>query len=477
MINTNSNEIRYGNKGPFFRVGTEVETGKSVFVDVSLLKAHGHLLGKSGSHKTLFMVALLVFLILTTEAVVVFLDFGGDRFALNALKEAAARAGKKFRFQSIDPRHDSSCFNPLQAFWPLTEDVADRLTDYLVASLSLDPGEGEHRYFGRVNWSTIDMATKALIRAGIVNPTFEDYRCSLAAIARTVRRNDAVESLLAFQQLASLKCLQSAQKNAPTIDYDDILTNGNTVTVLTLPTLLSPTARAVGGLNLFSLVQAAMERDEAGAANPHQVFVGIDEFQQIARDSKPFESLETLCRKLQIGLLMANQSLSQLAGKSIDLRDVVFDNTNVKFYLTPNDDHVIDKILSKSKDTVRELIGRSVGGSFGLDVSSQTRPYVTRSFERNDCIEAAALSFHGVLMVDDGLAQHEPIHLRFDPGVTIDEHTRLRNLPIPKRNPKLALTAAPNKTPITKPRRVKRHKGLRSLEKKIRKNETFRATV
>ena len=315
-----------------------------------------------------------------------------------------------------------------------------------------------------------------MIEAGITHPTLLDYRNRLEYFSQLVRRNDVAESLLAFQQLASVPCLRSPLNPAREIDYQRVLEDREVV-FLYLPTLLSPASRAIGGLNLFSIAGAAMARDDDEDLPERKAFIAIDEFQQIANDSKAFMDFETLTRKFGIGLSpMANQSFSQLQGRSTDLRDVIFDNTNVKFYLTSNDDYVVDKIRTRSKDVVKELTGRSSSGDFGLNLGSQTRPYIDREFERNQCINASARRFHGVLMVDDGIAQHEPIHLRFDPGCTKAEYNKIRKIPIPARLPSGNEITAPS-TPLDAPRRVERHKLLQSIMNRIQSQESYPPSV
>jgi hypothetical protein len=103
-------------------IGSEVGSNRPIAVPLSLFAQHCIIRGMTGAMKSVFVTYIALQIIEKTRACVIFVDFGGDRFAFHALKKAAVRTGRAFRFLSTSPTDAWDTFNPMHLFSPLPDE-------------------------------------------------------------------------------------------------------------------------------------------------------------------------------------------------------------------------------------------------------------------------------------------------------------------------------------------------------------------
>ena len=409
--------------GSTFSIGPDLQTGEIVDLSFSQLKRPVHLQGGTGERKTLFQVHLAERFIALTDAAVVYADFGEDQAGANYVLDAGKRFGRTTRLLSTVPQHRSATFAPLKPAYPLTLETAVSAKDYLMAALGLGHKDGKNVFWGKVNNISILRAMVALAKAGVTHPTLGDVLHQLEQTARSVRKQDAVEAVLEIEQLATQRILDPTDdKNE--IDYDRVLENREVVYLL-LGALLNSSATAIGGLNVWGAVAAAIRRKRLGLPRRRLLLI-IDEYATVA-NSEAFSHLVTQCRKFGIApLVLANQSTQQLQKSGND--QIVFDSTPTKIWLSPHGDD-IETIRGLSKETWKKRKGQSM---HGLSIANQISDFRDPTLERNDILDAAFTPMEGFL-IEFGQGHKEPRRIRFEPPWTVEEWEEFENRPLPMR--------------------------------------------
>ena len=441
--------------------GVDAESGETVFVPISAFEQHGVIRGMTGSGKNLVMAYFLSWLIRNSNAAVISVGFGFDFFTSHWIRQAAKEANRPYVLFSSNPDHASLPFHPLRAVSPLTETNVISATNYLLTALSLDSGGTKNSYWDKVNAISLLRATTLLESTGVEYPTLRDYVKALESASKNVRKQDAAEALLAIEEVSRYPQL-SPKENEPQIDYDRVLEEGQIVD-LQLNVLADPPASKMGALHVWSAVQAAIRRVEAGKPK-RDVYVVIDEAAAVIGGSKLFRDLITLARKFGVRLILAYQSENQMRlGNGLDLRHIIFENTAFKFYLTSIGED-IDVIRDLSKDVWKQKKGKSIKGRYG--VSNQISEYLDPEIDRNDVLTSSFEPLTGWLLLF-GQTYQPPRLVRFDPPWTREEHAKLANTPLPMRDAKIA---KPNvkqnetvKVPVSAPERKKRHAAIRKV--------------
>lgn len=459
-----------GREGPTIPFGFDAETGETVHVPLSVFGQHGAVRGMTGAGKNLVMAYLMYWFIRLSKAAVISVGFGFDFFTSHWLRNTAADCGRPYCLFSSNPEHDSLPFHPLRSVSPLTETRVVPATNYLLTALSLDSGGAKNGYWDKVNAITLLRATSLLESTGVEFPTLKDYVRVLSDVGKNVRKQDAVESLLAIEEVARYPQL-SPGVDDPQIDYDTVLEEGHVVD-LQLNVLADPPALKMGALHVWSAVQAAIRRVEAGKPK-RDVFIVIDEAAAVIGGSKLFRDLIVLARKFGVRLLLAYQSENQLRlPNGIDLRHTVFENTAFKFYLTTLGDD-IDVIRDLSKDVWKQRKGQSLKGKFG--VSNQISEYLDPEIERNDVLGSSFLPLHGWLILFGG-EYRAPRLVHFEPPWSIEEHAKLANTPLPVKRDVAPLPGfAKAAVPADEPTRKARHEAIRKLLSEKARREQFQA--
>ena len=444
-------------------LGVDVASGKDVYLSLSQLKRPTHIQAGTGEGKTLVQAYLAERFISTTDAAVVFADFSEDQAAAHYVIDAAKRAGRTSRLLSTVPEHASAWFDAFKPIYPLTEETVVQAKDYVMAALSL-ARQGKDRYWGKVNETTILRAFKSLAAKGVTHPDQEDVRKEVEGVSRGVRKQDAVEALLEMEQLATQRVLYRGDP-AHEIDYDQVLEEKEVVYLL-LGVLLNSAAPAVGALNVWGAVSAAIRRKRRGLPRRRLVLV-IDEYAMVAHSSA-YKVLVVLCRKFGITLIIANQSTQQLKESGND--QTVFDSTPTKIWLSPRGDD-IETIRGLSEETWKPRKGHSFRG---LSVSNQVSEFRDPKIERNDVLGAASTPME-LYLIEFGEGHKEPRRVRFTPPWTVEDWEEMENRPLPTRDKAStsALTPPPKPAPINSKERKRRVAVLTRLLAKKKDLESF----
>ena len=182
------------------------------------------------------------------------------------------------------------------------------------------------------------------------------------------------------------------------------------------------TARQIAGLALYSLVNAAMERQRKGLPLRH-TFVFVDEFQELAGPS--FSRLLSQSAKYGITLICANQTTSQLKNAGTDLADTVRDNTLLKIYFTVTGKDDIEEIQTFSKDDPNYYLANE--GGFGRESQRQV---IVPKLKKDGILDASATSQDAFVIFDEG-RHREPTPVHFDFSTDADSYRNWKRLPLP----------------------------------------------
>ena len=148
----------------------------------------------------------------------------------------------------------------------------------------------------------------------------------------------------------------------------------------------STTARQIAGLGLYTLINAAMQRQRSlSLADRHRpqphAWIFVDEFQELA--GRSFAALLAQASKFGVSLVMANQTTAQLQNRDLDLSHVVRDNTLLKLYFTVTGKQDIEELQAYCKEQIISLGSETVNDGFGSSISvTKTRRGSTSPFAR-----------------------------------------------------------------------------------------------
>lgn len=420
-----------------------------VFVPLDAFVRHCVIRGGTGAMKTVILTYLLLQIAKKRpHACFVFVDFGGDKFALHSLRQ---RANRRMRF--ISTPHDDAWdnFPPLDVVTPLTPENLVQATNYVVTALSLHAGESFGKgYFGDIAYLTVQDVLYDCLQKGVLTPDLPTLAQHVEAFAKRYRRNDAAQTVMAIRQLELYPQLASSGDPERDILFPRALENGEIVYAF-LPGMMEPTVSKIGGFVTWGAALTAAKRVDLGLP-PTEVYLVIDEFPVVAH-AAAFEKLITLARKYNLRLVLLHQSSEQLRGdsRSTDLRPIVDDNTAVKLYLTSRGDD-IDDLKRRSQEVRKDKGG---GTTTGLqNYSVHTNSIFEPSLETNDILDASAVGGDGYLIAPLAHGHSDPVRIRFEPicftdHFTVDNHQRLSNTPLPKREQpaKVALPNSATRTP------------------------------
>jgi hypothetical protein len=356
------------------------------------------------------------------------IDFGGDQYTFHCLNEAAEKTGRAFRFLSLHPDDAWSWFDFMQALTPLSPATVPMATNAIHGSFGTDLGEGYPKaYWGRLGYTFVSRTIRSFVADGTFNPTSTDFLRRLVKSGERTRLQDLNEAQLVAEQLLDYPQLQPNEWAESAIDPGRAINEGEVIYGF-LPVLQQPGARTIGALIVWAFVAEAVRRRYEGRPQ-RRLFIICEEFAQIA-GAKLWEDVLLLARKFGIHLILTNQSSDSLKAHQ-PLYSIVYDNTALKLWLTPYSKEDIETLQNRSRDELKST-GVSKGYRSGTSSVSMRNDYEPR-LEANEIREAAGKAFEGFMMINDGQGHKDPIHFRFTPECSADEHRRLSNLPLPKR--------------------------------------------
>ncbi|MEM9410050.1 MAG: hypothetical protein AAGA30_02985 [Planctomycetota bacterium] len=285
---------------------------------------------------------------------IVIIDLKGDPALFHTMRmEAEARQPGSFRWFTPEPGFSSHYFNPFLGFDEENRSLI-QVAELLIDALGLSHGEGYGRsYFTRQN----RVAILDALRREPQPRSFEDLANNIVEIARQNPGNyKDIGELLAtlrvlteYEQIAFFKPLQKPEHS---IHMPSVLENRQTVYFWLPAALESVSVREIGKLALYALLSAAIDRQRQGK-EVIQTYLFIDEFQRIAGEN--FKVILEQARSFGIGVILANQTASDLKTSSADLRPTVRTNTRAKMIFSLSDPQEVGDVTSNSGEELQVL--------------------------------------------------------------------------------------------------------------------------
>lgn len=339
-------------------LGTVPRFDYPVLLDLDVLREHAHVLGDSGSGKTALGLAPLVAqLIRRGDCSVVFLDLKGDPPLFQSLLIEAADARGPDGSPLPCKWFTNEAHQATYLFNPLTQSHTQGLTPHqraevLLQSLGLDHGEGYGAsYFSRVNR---DILSQVFTQFPEIR-TFTQIRDYVPQVHLSKKQQeDGGELLAVINSLAAFDALNVTPDDGlpaavleHALDLPDVFERPQVLAFYLPATLEQASVREIGKLALYTLLTAAVVRRRKGG-RPIQTFVFIDEFQRIV--SSNLEIVLEQARSMGIGVILSNQTISDLKNVSADLIPKVQANTRFKQYFSASDLQQQDMLMKASGD-------------------------------------------------------------------------------------------------------------------------------
>ena len=241
-------------------------------------------------------------------------------------------------------------------------------------SLGLAHGDGYGRsYFTRQN----RVALMEALKADPPPRSFEDLVQSLIELER-LRPDDfadiaeltsTIRVLMEYPQLALGHRLAKPEQ---AIHMPAALEHRQVVYFWLPAALESVSVREIAKLALYSFLSAAIARQRNGE-QVRQSYLIVDEFQRIVGDN--FRIVLEQARSFGIGVMLSNQTQSDLVSANADLRPTVNTNTRLKMIFSMSDPKEISDLRAVSGEEMIEYHSTSVSaqsqGGTAVSVSAQ----------------------------------------------------------------------------------------------------------
>lgn len=342
-----------------FYLGSSMEGDFPVLLHRDLLYRHAHILGDTGSRKTSIGIApVLTQLIARENCSVIVFDLKGDRALFNAAKDEARAAGVPFKWFTNIVGKSSFVFNPL-AQSHLHRLTTDQLTQGILQALDLEHGQA----YGRGHFSALNDVVLGGYLRKYRNQVGSFKELSSYVSDRNAYRNISQddEDWRNTRQLANLveKIAHVGPMNetaktlkdrpgvlANQIDMASVLSERQVIYFYLSSSLDPRTVSPIAKLAMFALLGAAEFRQ---GVEP-RCFVFIDEFQRVISEAMTlfFEQ----ARSKGLHFLLANQTISQLDSKGIDITGVIESCTGFKQSFRASDAENVKRIVESSGEAV-----------------------------------------------------------------------------------------------------------------------------
>ena len=380
-VNANSSSKVPLHRNSIF-LGKVAIDGSPVQIDRSLICQHVHFLGRTGSGKTsMGLVPMTEQLIIPADASVIAIDLKGDSLELLAAMESARqqtkkRLGKEMPLRVFSMKNDVHTFgfNPfLTKGWKKLS-ILER-TDIVCSALGIDYGSE----YGKAFFSACNAAL--IIAANQENPDAMSFRQLLQEVERILRSKESDQLLPEIKKNAAhawftlkrMSALDAINVTAPTLASPDVLDHQIELSdffvrpqlaYFQLPsTIAASAAPAIGRLVAQFLLLAGNH-----CPRTNKVYLVIDEFQRMASDS--LNQLFQMSRSLDIGLILANQSMSDLKAINKSLASSVEANCHVRQWFSVGDQAELE-MLEKMFGTREELKYSHTASTNGSSVTTR----------------------------------------------------------------------------------------------------------
>lgn len=393
-------------------LGFSTEEDYPVLLHKDILREHAHLTGDSGSGKTsLGFCNLITQLIGRPNTSVVVIDMRPEMYLFQAAQNAVQSANQRkcfssspipFKWFTNTPGFSTFAFNPF-----LQSDLAGitvhQRVEVIMKSLGLEYGEGYGpSFYASVNR---DVMTKLIDREGIDFQSFRDLAEEIRDVLPQMKKGlnigfrEQQEAIHLFNEIRSLAYVDALnitrERNGTPdvmenmIDMSQIVRSPQVAYFGLNSSFEEATVRSVAKLVLYTLLLAAVRRGQSN----HQVYVLVDEFAQLV--SRDLEMVIRLARGAGIGLIFANQTLSDLKTKHADLAPTVQANTRFKQVFAATDVQHQDMLIKASGDVLYHFQSWSErdDGAIAVDAFGRGFVKVTEHMNsrllRNDIIEVS----------------------------------------------------------------------------------------
>lgn len=306
-------------------LGVHATEDYPILLHRGILGEHAHLLGDSGSGKTaLGMAPMLAQLISAEDSAVVILDLKGD---MPLFQTAQAGAGSRFKFFTNEVERATHAFNPFTSL--ASEHISlNQVCEVFLSALGLEHGEGYGRsYYSRV---ARNLLAKTIHEYPDI-ASFEELRDKVGKFTSSSSdEKDAFELIAVVESLAGVPQINHTAKDQVldnAIDMVQVLKNREVVYFWLPAAIETASVREIAKLALYTLFTSAYQSQREQSNSP-RVWVFIDEFQHVA--SLNFKLLLQQARSMSMGMILANQTDSDLWTKEADLKGTVQSNTRFK---------------------------------------------------------------------------------------------------------------------------------------------------
>lgn len=372
-------------------LGRVLADGSPVLIPRSVFKSHAHFLGDSGSGKTaLGLAPWLEQMAVRGDISILSMDMKADsREVYGALKKTVEKVEQEsgqripLKFFTMVPGQATIAFNPLQQpSWRGLEPHVK--ADILCTAFGLNYGTD----YG-ASWFT---SANGEIAGRTINaaPDAATFRDLLAALDRIMSakgakklapdlRSAGLHFQVILRRLAQLESLNSvhgpdSEVARQAIDLGQLFREPGIVH-FHLPSMLMPTvAPEIARLATYSLLTEA----SAQGTQRRQVYLVYDEFQRIL--SGNLEGILQIARSMNVGVILANQSMQDFRTRGVDLIPAIEANCRFRqwFGVSSTDDR--SRIVRNSGETLEEFESVAMSTNrISRTVSQQVFPRVLRS--------------------------------------------------------------------------------------------------
>lgn len=333
----------------------------AVYLAESSTHGHVYIVGPPNSGKSSRVLAPLLTQLIEGGHPVFCVDCKPDPLLLGHLRAAAAAAGRKFQFFSLQPGVPSGM--SLECFEALADREPRHIAEFLVGSLGLN--KASEPYFVSQNSGALTLAIRQARSKGRLS--FRALAHELRGIlsAESQRFPHAVHALDVIEQLADLPELNPGRGGLPAVSPRELVSDG-AVCYFCLPvsTELKLTSAAVASI-LLKLTSSATKDLAIEGAKTKRIYFAIDEFQDVASSS----DLKELVAQVRgvgggVSLILSHQVPEQLVDEGLRMLLI---NASLVVLLAPR--QFARELQEWSGEKVVWLQGQShsssVGGSTG----------------------------------------------------------------------------------------------------------------
>jgi hypothetical protein len=422
--------------------------GSPTLVHTSVYGFHAHMIGDSGSGKTARGLSPTVEQLMRKgKATIIAIDLKGDShelFAAMLTGAERARQEKKLavpvKFFTNKPQQSTFAFNPLtQPYWKSLGRYVK--TDILCGALGLtygaDYGEG---YYSSANSAVLYQTIKQYPEVG----TFRELADRVGYVIANAKKSElhpeirksGVHVQTVLDRLGSFEALNVA----PGTHSEEVVQGAIDLTqafaepqawYFQLSAMIAPgSAPEIGRLVVYSLLAAATQTQRNC-----QVYLVIDEFQRMVAGN--LEYIFQLARSMDVGIILANQSMEDLKTSKTDLIPTIETNCRYRQWFSASGSEDRQRLVKSGGETVETEVSHTYGQNDRGPTQSVT--YSERVVPRlceNDVLLASDDPRQSILKISRGAGYAQyggmPVIIESDFHISKQEYDRRVLMPWPE---------------------------------------------